>query len=92
MFAIAFDLEVAATERAHPRSVRQAYLDVETTLGRFAFRRIQGSVFVTDIEDLANMFRAVSALKALPWVPAGVRDIRAFRVELWSDLTSLIKE
>ena len=34
----------------------------------------------------------MSALKALPWFPASVRDIRAFRVEQWSDFTSLIKE
>jgi virulence-associated protein VapD len=31
------------------------------------------------------------ALRALPWFPASVRDIRAFRVEQWSDFTSFIK-
>ncbi len=47
---------------------------------------------MTETEDMANLFRAVTALKALPWFPASVRDIRAFRVEQWSDFTSLIKE
>ncbi|MDO6082441.1 virulence factor, partial [Neisseria gonorrhoeae] len=27
----------------------------------------------------------------LPWFPSSVRDIRAFRIEQWSDFTSLVK-
>jgi virulence-associated protein VapD len=49
-------------------------------------------VFVTESEDLANLFRAISALKSLTWLPQSVRDIRAFRVEQWSDFTAFIKE
>jgi virulence-associated protein VapD len=40
---------------------------------------------------LANLFGAITALKALLWLPASVRDIRAFRVEQWSDFTKLVK-
>ncbi len=39
-----------------------------------------------------NVTRAMNALKALIWFPASVRDIRAFRVEQWSDFTAYIKE
>jgi virulence-associated protein VapD len=92
MFAVAFDLDVAATDRAHPRNARQAYLDVEVTLRRYGFERVQGSVYVSTEEDLTKVVRAMNALKALPWFPASVRDIRAFRVEQWSDFTALIKE
>ena len=42
-------------------------------------------------EDLANLTNAMTALKQLPWFPNSVRDIRAFRVEQWSDFTSFIK-
>jgi len=92
MFAVAFDLQVEETVEAHPRGLRQAYLDVETTLGRFGFVRVQGSVYVSEDEDLTKVVRAMNALKALPWFPASVRDIRAFRIEQWSDVTSLMKE
>ena len=92
MFAIAFDLNLAETARAHPRGSRQAYLDIEVTLGRFGFRRVQGSVFVTDDDDMARLFRAMEALKSLRWLPASVRDIRTFRIDQWSDFTSIIKE
>ena len=45
MFAIAFDLKVADTEQHHPKGAQQAYADIAKTLERFAFRRIQGSVY-----------------------------------------------
>ena len=33
----------------------------------------------------------MNALKALVWFPQCVRDIRAFRIEQWSDFTSFMK-
>jgi virulence-associated protein VapD len=91
MFAIAFELVVAETARHHPRGVSQAYADIGYTLVNFGFDREQGSLYTTPSEDLANLFAAITALKALPWLPASVRDIRAFRVEQWSDFTTLVK-
>jgi virulence-associated protein VapD len=91
MFAIAFDLTVADTERLHPKGVSQAYTDIASVLGKHNFRRVQGSLFVTDNEDLANLFLAFQSLRALSWFPGSVRDIRAFRIEQWSDFTTIIK-
>jgi virulence-associated protein VapD len=91
MYAIAFDLTVADTEQHHPKGVTQAYSDIAATLGRFDFARIQGSVYVCQSEDMANLFQAISALKALAWFPASVRDIRAFRIEQWSDFTPIMR-
>ena len=92
MFALAFDLTVAEAERRHPKGASEAYRDIGKTLSDFDFRRVQGSVYVNDDEDMANLFRAIWALKALPWFAASVRDIRAFRIEQWSDFTPLMKE
>ena len=91
MFAIAFDLDTRDTERAHPKGVTQAYADIRATLTRFDFVWRQGSVYTSDNEDMAQLFEALAALKNLPWFPASVRDIRAFRVEQWSDFTAVIK-
>ncbi|OHC73548.1 MAG: virulence factor [Rhodospirillales bacterium RIFCSPLOWO2_12_FULL_58_28] len=91
MFAIAFDLVVKDTETSHPKGVSQAYQDIGKELSRFGFDRIQGSVYITENDDLANLFRAIMTMKALPWLPASIRDIRAFKVEHWSDFTSVIK-
>jgi virulence-associated protein VapD len=91
MFAIAFDLVVASTEKFHPKGVAQAYSDIGAVLASQGFRRVQGSLYVTDDENMANLFVAIQALKALIWFPASVRDIRAFRVEQWSDFTGVMK-
>jgi virulence-associated protein VapD len=91
MFAIAFDLVVADTQAVHPKGVTQAYADIGATLARYGFSRIQGSVYVVQNEDLANLLQAMNALKALVWFPQCVRDIRAFRIEQWSDFTPFMK-
>jgi virulence-associated protein VapD len=92
MFAIAFDLKIADVEALHPRGFQSAYAEVGATLRKFDFRRVQGSVYLTDNDSLANLTAAMTALKTLTWFPACVRDIRAFRVENWSDFTDFIKQ
>lgn len=91
MYAIAFDLVVADTEQAHPKGVSQAYADIGAILNTHGFRRVQGSLYVTDDENMAVLFQAFMVLKAEPWFPKAVRDIRAFRIEQWSDFTSVVK-
>lgn len=92
MFAITFDLVVADANKHHPSSVTQAYTDIANTLAVHGIERIQGSVYVTKSDDMANLFSAIMSLRALPWFPQSVRDIRAFRIEQWSDFTSIIKQ
>lgn len=53
MFAIAFDLVVAEAAIHHPRGVTAAYMDIGTTLRRFGFERVQGSVYVIQRDDMA---------------------------------------
>jgi virulence-associated protein VapD len=91
MYAIAFDLTVADAEKHHPKGVSQAYADIGATLHEHSFRRVQGSLYVTDNEDMAKLFLAIQALRSRAWFALCVRDIRAFRIEQWSDFTALVK-
>ena len=91
MFAVAFDLSIDHVRRNHPKGAPQAYADIGKVLGSFGFTWAQGSVYLTENENLVNLMLAMAALKALPWFPASVRDIRAFRVEQWSDFTAFMK-
>ena len=68
MYAVAFDLVVAETQKHHPKGVTQAYTEIGAVLGRHGFSRVQGSLYVTESEDK-------------DWFPRSVRDIRAFRIE-----------
>lgn len=93
MFAIAFDLDTKALEKHYPppKPWRKAYDDIENTLGTCGFRRIQGSVYVNEEGDMTHVFLAMQALRAIVWMPACVTDIRAFKVENWSNFTAIIK-
>lgn len=91
MYAIAFDLVVADTNEHHPKGVTQAYTDIGAILAEHGFHRVQGSLYVAENEDMANLFLAIQALRSKDWFPKSVRDIRAFRVEQWSDFTQVVK-
>jgi len=91
MYAVAFDLVVADTEQHHPQGVTQAYTEIGAVPGEHGFHRVQGSLYVTDQEDMANLFLAIQSLRSRSWFPKSVRDIRAFRVEQWSDFTAVVK-
>lgn len=91
MFAIGFDLLWNQTKATHPKGVSQAYAEIGAVLNRYGFARIQGSVYVSQSDSLVTVTLAMNALKALAWFPMSVRDIRAFKVEHWSDFTDFMK-
>lgn len=91
MYAIAFDLTVAEAENNHPKGVSQAYTEISAVLSEHGFRRVQGSLYISDSEDMAKLFTAIQALRTCAWFQKSVRDIRAFRIEQWSDFTALVK-
>ena len=91
MFAIAFDMVVADIRKHHPAGISHAYSDIGKALGHFEFDRIQGSVYLTRNPDMGNLFAAITALRAIPWVPKCVRDVRGFKAENWSNFTPNVK-
>jgi virulence-associated protein VapD len=92
VYALAFDLVVAEAQRRHPVGATRAYYDIRDVLTeQFGFEWTQGSLYVLRNEDMSILFRAIQALMQLAWFPPSVRDIRAFRVEQWSDFTATVK-
>ena len=91
---MAFDVVVAKTKEHPPKGdPSAAYRDIyDTLVTRHGFASKPGSVHPLPDENMARLFAAIMDLKALPWLPAGVRDIRAFRVEQGSDFTPLVKD
>ena len=92
MFAIAFDMVIKDLRTYYGEPYNNAYYDISVIMEQFGFYRTQGSVYLTTNTDFSNLVRAMNALKATPWFTASVRDVRAFRVENWSDFTQFMKE
>ncbi|KXT51193.1 virulence protein [Bacteroides intestinalis] len=92
MYAIAFDLVIVDLKKNYGEPYNNAYFEINKVLRQFDFYNTQGSVYMTEKSDMANLFKAIDALKKIEWFRSSVRDIRAFRVEDWSDFTGLFKE
>lgn len=92
MFAIAFDMVIGDLKEHYGEPYNNAYFEIGKVLRKYDFYNTQGSVYLTENKDMANLFRAIDALKKVDWFKKSVRDLRAFRVEDWSDFTNFITE
>ncbi|SHI38952.1 Virulence-associated protein VapD [Cruoricaptor ignavus] len=92
MFAIAFDMTVGKLREHFGEPYNNAYFEIGRILSQYGFYNTQGSVYLSTNEDMANLLRALTALKSTTWFAKSVRDIKAFRVEQWSDFTEFMKE
>lgn len=91
MFAIAFDMDIKELRSTYGEPYNNAYYEIKIILRKHNFFNTQGSVYLTDKDDMANLFSAIYALKKIDWFRSFVRDIRAFKVENWSDFTEIVK-
>lgn len=47
---------------------------------------------VSKENTLTTVYKAINKLSKIEWFKNSVRDIRAFKVEDWSDFTDVVKE
>ena len=94
MYAISFDMEVAKLKENYGEPYNPAYDEIRKTMDSLGFEWVQGSLYLT-IEkknNLTYVYKAIDTLKKIEWFKKSVRDIRAFKVEDWSDFTEIVKE
>mgnify|MGYP002620748067 CR=1 FL=1 len=92
MYALSFDMVVADLQHYYGEQYHGAYYEIKRTLVKHGFYWIQGSTYLTDSDNLTNLFRAIEALKEIEWFRKSVRDLRGYRVEEWSDFTEIVRE
>lgn len=90
MYAIAFDLIISELKKHYKDPYNNAYAEVKKILEENGFFWIQGSTYATE-GNLKVLFRAIQSLKKLRWFCLSVRDIRAFKIEDYSDFTEEFK-
>lgn len=92
MYAIAFDMSIKDLELYYGKPYNNAYYEISYILEKFNFYRTQGSVYISEIKDMSNLMEAIQQLSEVEWFANSVKDIRAFRVEDWSNFTRLVKK
>ena len=93
MFAIAFDLKIDDLKREYGEPYNRAYDEIRQELESVGFEWTQGSVYINKSQEnsLATVYKAINRLSKIEWFKKSVRDIRAFKVEDWSDFTEIVK-
>lgn len=54
MFAIAFDMDIKELRSTYGEPYNNAYYEIKIILRRYDFYNTQGSVYLTDKDDMAN--------------------------------------
>lgn len=91
MFAISFDMVISDLKKHYGEPYNNAYFEISTILETYNFFRAQGSLYLCENNDMSNLVDAIDALKDKEWFAKSVRDIRAFKIEDWSNFTSRVK-
>lgn len=93
MYAISFDLKVDELKKNYGDPYNNAYDEIRKELEVIGFIWTQGSLYISSSETngLALVYKAINRLSQIQWFKNSVRDIRAFKVEDWSDFTDIIK-
>lgn len=94
MYAIAFDLKIEMLKKEYGEPYNKAYDEIRQELEALGFEWTQGSVYInkTNENNLTNVYKAINKLSKIEWFKRSVRDIRAFKVEDWSDFTEIVKQ
>ena len=94
MYAIAFDLKIDDLKKAYGEPYNRAYDEIRQEMEALGFNWTQGSLYInsSDTDNLAQVYKAINKLSKINWFKDSVRDIRAFKVEDWSDFTDIVKE
>lgn len=93
MYAIVFDLEIDDLRKEYGDPYNNAYDEIRQELESIGFEWTQGSVYISTSEkdSLTTVYKAINKLSSITWFKNSVRDIRAFKVEDWSDFTEIVK-
>lgn len=93
MYAIAFDLKIDDLKKEYGEPYNKAYDEIRQELEALGFEWTQGSLYISksNKDTLTNVYKAINKLSNIKWFKASVRDIRAFKVEDYSNFTDVVK-
>lgn len=93
MYAIAFDLKIDDLKKNYGEPYNPAYDEIRQEMDGLGFAWTHGSLYISKdaSNSLTTVYKAINRLSQIDWFKKSVRDIRAFKVEDWSDFTEIVK-
>lgn len=94
MYAIVLDLNFEILKNHFEDPHKIAFDEISHELKGFAFEKTTGNIFIHRLEkdDLRDLYCAINSLSKISWLKESLRELHAFKIEDWSNFTSIIKE
>lgn len=94
MYAIVLDLNFEILKNHFEDPHKIAFDEISHELKGFAFERTTGNIFIHRLEKdgLRDLYCAINSLSKFSWLKESLRELHAFKIEDWSNFTSIIKE
>jgi len=93
MYAILFDIEKTKLTNVLLKEKHAAYDEIKMIMNEFNFHWVQGGLYISknDQNNRESIDKVINRLSRIKWFVDSVRDIKAFKVDGWSDLTGIVK-
>lgn len=94
MYAIVLDLNFEILKNHFEDPHKIAFDEISHELNEFAFEKTTGNIFIHRLEKdgLKDLYCAINSLSKISWLKESLREVHAFKIENWSNFTSIIKE
>lgn len=89
--ALSLDISDDEAENKAKSRLARIYKEVEQSMSKAGFIRLQGSVYRSDKDDIDAVFDAVEELSKIEGFNDCVSSVHGFRMEGWSDLKRRLK-
>lgn len=90
MYGVTLDMDIHILEDELGIKRNNAYSEIERVLQGVGYKHVQYSVYVCPepkSSEIQVVHDTIMALKGLPWFSQAVRQIIAFEVSTWGDIT-----
>ncbi len=93
MYAIAFDFKTDDLKKNYGEPYNGAYDEIRQELEALGFNWTQDNLYLSSdsTNSLTTVYKAINGLSQIDWFKKSVRNIRAFKVDDWSDFTEIVK-
>ena len=94
MYGITYDLDVHVLEDELGIKHKAANEQIEQILENVGYTRFKYGTHVCQnprVPEILVVHDTITALKGLPWAGIAIKNLVAFKVEDWGDITSCLK-
>lgn len=94
MFGVTFDLDIHQLEDSYGIPRQKAYAEIERRLAAIGYKHVLYSVYVCpepEHSELLVVHETIDALKALDWFAPCMKQVIAFEISRWGNITDVFR-